>query len=155
MKWQKIFAVFLLIGVLSISAGTAYAGMKRNFVAPLSGGQEVPPVQTMTRGNAVFQLSKDGTELSYKLIVANIEDVFAAHIHDGGQGVNGPVIVGLYTSGQIEGRFSGILAQGVISEQSLGEEAFANLLEKIMTGGAYVNVHTIENPAGEIRGQIR
>lgn len=155
MKWHKILAVFLLAGLLSVSVSTAYAGMNRNFVAPLSGGEEVPPVQTLSRGNAVFRLSKDGTELSFKLIVANIEDVFAAHIHDGGPGVNGPVIVGLYTGGQIEGRFSGILAQGVISEESLGEEAFASLLEKIMTGNAYVNVHTIENPGGEIRGQIR
>ena len=155
MKWQKVLAVVLLAGLLSVSAGTAYAGMNRNFVAPLSGSEEVSPVQTLSRGNAVFHLSKNETELSYKLIVANIEDLFAAHIHDGAPGVNGPVIVGLYTGGQIEGRFSGILAQGVISEQSLGEEAFADLLEKIMTGSAYVNVHTIEHPAGEIRGQIR
>jgi hypothetical protein len=154
MKWTKVLAAILLVGLLSLSVGTVYAGMNRNFVAPLSGGEEVPTVMTLSRGNAVFKLSKDGTELSYKLIVANLEDVVAAHIHMGEQGVNGPVIVGLYTGGLIEGKFSGILAQGVISESSLGEEAFAELLEMIMAGDTYVNVHTLANPGGEIRGQI-
>jgi hypothetical protein len=155
MKWHKIFGVVLLAGMLALSVSTSYAGMNRNFVAPLSGAEEVPPVDTLTRGNAILQLSSDGTELSYKLIVANIIDVTVAHIHLGAPGVNGPILVDLYTGGLIEGRFSGILAQGVISEASLGEVAFAELLELMMAGETYVNVHTLANPPGEVRGQIR
>ena len=152
-KFKYIFS-FVIAALLVIAATSVFAAPPQNFRAHLAGGNEVPPVDTLAQGQAIFQLSKDGRELSYKLIVANIEDVFAAHIHSGGPGVNGGVIVGLYGGGLIEGRFSGILAQGVISESSLGEVAFANLIDQIMSGNTYVNVHTSANPAGEVRGQI-
>ncbi len=154
MQKNKYLSVILMVVLLTFAASAAYAASPGNFRAHLSGGQEVPPVETNATGQAVFQLSKDGSELSYKLIVANIEDVMAAHIHMGGPGVNGGVIVGLYTDGLIEGRFSGILAQGVISEAVMGEAAFADLISQIMSGNTYVNVHTSANPGGEVRGQI-
>lgn len=155
MQKHKYLLAILMVVLLSFAASSAYAVSPRNFRANLSGRNEVPPVPTRAQGQAVFQLSKDGSELSYKLIVANIEDVMAAHIHSGGPGVNGGVIVGLYTGGLIEGRFNGVLAQGVISEASMGEADFANLIDQIMSGNTYVNVHTSANPAGEVRGQIK
>jgi hypothetical protein len=59
-----------------------------NFRAHLNGGQEVPPRETLATGQAVFQLSKDGEELSYKLLVANLENIVQAHIHIAVEGVN-------------------------------------------------------------------
>ena len=123
------------------------AGMKMNFRTHLSGDQEVPAVETNATGQAIFQLSKDGMTLSYKLIVANIENVTAAHIHGAPVGVNGSVLVGLYTSGLIPGTTNGILAEGEIV-------ASESLVEAIKAGNTYVNVHTSANPRGEIRGQI-
>jgi hypothetical protein len=142
------------------------AAAQRNFVAPLSAGEEVadPPVVSNARGNAIFRLSKDGTELHYKLIVANIENVTQAHIHVAPAGANGPVVVWLYPDAPpatlIPGRSSGILAQGVITEDDLvgawaDDHDFDDLIEVLRTGGAYVNVHTSQFPGGEVRGQIR
>ena len=62
----------------------------RNFRAHLTGDQEVPPVETRAQGQIILHLSKDGTVLSYKLIVANIEGVTQAHLHLAPAGVNGP-----------------------------------------------------------------
>jgi hypothetical protein len=134
----------------------------RNFVAPLEGAQEVPPVDTRARGMAHFQLSRDGSEVSYRLIVANIEDVLMAHIHLAPAGVNGPVVVWLYPDTPppqlIEGRFSGVLATGTFDASDLvGPLAGADLedlLDAMAAEGTYVNVHTADNPPGEIRGQI-
>ena len=65
----------------------------------------------------------------------------AAHVHLGKKGKAGPVAVAL--CGPCKNGQSGTVK---ISKDT--EEA----LEK---GGAYVNVHTAKNGAGEIRGQIK
>ena len=134
-----------------------------SFRAHLSGDQEVPAVETRATGQTIFKLSKDGTELSYKLIVANLEDIRMAHIHLAPVGDNGGVVVWLYPSSPppqlIEGTTSGILAEGVITSAdlvgSLEGGDLQDLLDNMVAGNAYVNVHTVENPGGEIRGQIQ
>ena len=134
-----------------------------NFRTHLSGDEEVPPAETDATGQATFQLSRDGETLSYRLIVANIENVRMAHIHFGGAGVNGPVVVWLYPSAPppvpIPGRTNGILAQGVITADNLvgplaGASDLSGLIDLIISGETYVNVHTDQFPGGEIRGQI-
>jgi hypothetical protein len=126
------------------------------------GREEVPPVDTRAQGQAVFRLSDDGEELAYKLIVANIENVLMAHIHQAPRGVNGPVVVWLYPPAPppqlIEGRTQGVLAEGVLTADDLvgpleGENLSA-LVDVLRAGNGYVNVHTTQNPAGEVRGQI-
>src|SRR5690606_5386149 len=124
---------------------------------------EVPPAQTQAQGQAIFQLSKDGTELRYKLIVANINNVTMAHIHLAPAGANGPVTTWLYPAGPpaqlIPGRFSGVLAEGVLTQANLvgplAGQTLEALIQHLMAGNAYVNVHTSQYPAGEVRGQIR
>ena len=50
----------------------------RNYVAPLSGGEEVPANASMGRGTAIFQLSADGTQLDYRITASNIDNVHMA-----------------------------------------------------------------------------
>ncbi|WP_303921294.1 CHRD domain-containing protein [Draconibacterium sediminis] len=134
-----------------------------NFRTHLSGDNEVVPVETMATGQAIFQLSKDGTELSYKLIVDSIMDVTMSHIHWAPEGENGSVVAWLYPSGPppmlIEGYFSGILAEGVIMDSDLkgplAGGTVMDLVNEIYAGKTYVNVHTLQNPGGELRGQIK
>ena len=141
------------------SPGQSSAQRVLNFTAPMDSRQEVadPEVVSTATGTATFQYRRGSGEIHYKLIVANIENVRAAHIHLGARGENGPVVVWLYPDEPpaqlIEGRFSGILAEGVITNDSLGGE-LDDLLEHLMSGETYVNVHTEQYPAGEIRGQI-
>jgi hypothetical protein len=103
--------------------GIQVQGKVLTFTAPLSGRQEVPSNDSRATGNAVFQLSKDGTELSYKLIVANIQNVTMAHIHLAPAGANGPVVLWLYPSSPpaqlIAGRSQGILAEGTVTAGNL------------------------------------
>ncbi len=134
-----------------------------NFRAHLNGKSQVPPVKTKAEGEAVFNLSKDGDSIHYKITVANIENVTMAHIHEGAIGANGPVVVWLYPSAPppklIPGKTNGVLADGTITSASLtgplAGKSITDLLNDIKTGKAYVNVHTSQYPGGEIRGQIK
>jgi hypothetical protein len=129
------------------------------FLTHASGDQVVPPSATRAQGQGTFKFIRDRWELSYKLIVANIENVTEAHIHLAPVGEDGDVVVRLYpsrTRAQLIHRvFNGILAEGVITDADLPEDlALVDLIKEINDGNAYVNVRTSQYPAGEIRGQI-
>lgn len=161
---RLITSMLLLVSMVVIAVGPAGGAPPdaRNFTTHLSGDQEVPPRDTRAQGQAIFKLSPDGTQLHYKLIVANIENITQAHIHLAPAGANGGVVAWLYP-GQppaqlLPGRFSGVLAEGVITGDDLvGTLAGAGLpalVDAMRAGGAYVNVHTLQFPGGEVRGQI-
>jgi CHRD domain len=132
------------------------------FHTHLTGAEEVAPVETNAQGQANFRLSADGTELSYRLMASNIENVLMAHIHLAPAGENGGIVVWLYPDAPppalIPGRHGGILATGVITEDdlvgALVDATLADLVAAIEAGDTYVNVHTTANPGGEIRGQL-
>ena len=156
----RLVSLFLLI-VLVATVGTAAASSERNFRAHLSGDEA--GAETLGQGQAIFQFSKDGEDLSYKLIVANIENVTMAHIHVAPPGEqNGPPVLWLYPDGPppqlIEGRSDGVLAERTVTEDylvgPLAGMTFDDLKMAIAEGRAYVNVHTSQYPGGEIRGTI-
>ena len=100
---------------------------------------------------------KDGTGLRLKVIDANIEDVVASHIHCAPVGQNGPVGVTLFSGGPAT--VNGILAQGTIMDPNAGNGCgwadLADAVSALQSGNTYVNVHTLPNLGGEIRGQIK
>ena len=146
----------ILATVLTATIG--FSAENGSFSARLSGDDVVPRVKTLAKGEAVFTAEKGGKELAYKLTVTDIENVTAAHIHQGEKGKSGPPVVGLYGGPKKEGRFSGVLAEGVITEKdligSLKGKPVSALIKLIKAGDVYVNVHTTGNPGGELRGEI-
>jgi hypothetical protein len=150
--------------------------LARNFLAPqMSGAQEVPPRLTPAKGIAVFNLSPDGTQLRFHLVVTGIRNVVGAHIHTGAVGVNGPIVFGLFAAPPGGGPHNGVLAHGTLVRgtplpPSLGAlltnaQRFDVLIAQMRSGNTYVNVHTNDGvglintgagdfPAGEIRAQV-
>jgi hypothetical protein len=133
-----------------------------NFRAHLNGGAQVPPVNTNAQGEVIFQVSSDSSSIHYQLITSNIENVIASHIHLGAVGENGSPVVWLYPRVPppllIPGRFDGVLAEGTITAADLvgplAGHDLTDLLNEIASGNTYVNIHTTQNPGGEIRGQV-
>ena len=172
MRKTLLLATVAVAAVALTSLTPTSAGPKGvEFSAKLFGANEVPARTTDAVGKALFRLSADGTELSYKLIVDDINNVVASHIHIGLEGVNGPVV--LFLAGPLAaggGPSSGILSQGTATAANLvgplAGQSLSVLVESMRNGGAYVNVHTNDGvdpqntgagdfPGGEIRGQIR
>jgi hypothetical protein len=149
--------------------GSTVSAQPSTFRAVLSGGDEVPARDTAARGVATFRLDAGGTELGFRLVVANIENVFAAHIHCGVAGVNGPVGVTLFMGAPGGGRTDGVLAAGSVTAPDPGNLCgwvdLDDVVAALESGNAYVNVHTDDGidpantgpgdfPGGEIRGQV-
>ena len=135
---------------------------QQTFRTTLSGNEEVPPKGTQATGSAIFTTTTDEKSMSYRIRVINIDKVTTAHIHSGKIGQNGPVVVTLFQSKAATTTSSpvknGILSQGTITsanlEGPLKGKQISDLVKLINDGNAYANVHTKQNPKGEIRGQI-
>jgi hypothetical protein len=163
-KHSLVFISMVAAAVLLISScmsGPQSKQMGGQFKAHLSSAKNVMSQGT---GDALFQLSSDGMKLSYVLTVSNITDVTMAHIHvSAAPGEDGDVAVWLYPSMAPmklkEGMFSGVLAEGTITATNLEGPAvnmsISDLVDCIKQGRAYVNVHTQQNPDGEISGTIQ
>lgn len=163
--------VATVVAVAIAPAAGAQAPLAKNFVAHLTGDEEVPTRETLGVGQAVFQYDATANVLRYRLIASNIDNVVASHIHLGVFGVNGPVVAflaGNFAPGG--GRTDGVLAEGEIGPGDLVGplvgQSLSVLVEAMRGGGTYVNVHTNDGvaptntgpgdfPGGEIRGQIR
>lgn len=131
----------------------------QEFSANLTGDSEVPPVTTNATGSAEFDLNDDADEMSYDLEVEDIEGVLFAHIHQGSDSENGPIVVTLFnaTDGPTD-EIDGTLESGTFTaedfEGPLQGQNMTDLVDAIEGGQAYVNVHTEANPPGELRGTV-
>ena len=167
---RMILLVFLFALVPLGLALAPAASAGDNFVAPLSGGDEVPARDTPATGVAKLELREGGTVLLFKINVGNIDNVVAAHIHCAPAGVNGPVGVTLFMAAPAGGAVHGTLAEGAITAPDAGNSCgwtdLASVLAAMESGNTYVNVHTSDGvappntgpgdfPGGEIRGQVR
>lgn len=130
-----------------------------NFHAHLNGSANVPAYDTSAQGQALFKFSEDAQTLYYKISAANIEDVFASHIHCAPAGANGPVGVTLLLLSEPVSNPDGVLVEGTVSQPDPGNQcgwtSLADVEDAIRAGDAYVNLHTTAHHSGEIRGQIR
>ncbi|MGE5689333.1 MAG: CHRD domain-containing protein [Pseudomonadota bacterium] len=147
--------------------GVAVAGLNANRSVHLVGDLEVPANSSAGQGQATFHLSADGQSVDYALNVANIDNVFMAHIHQGLPGSNGGIGVWLYPSttpgvrGPLgAGRFDGRIVSGTFDAGDFvgpfAGKTVAEVWSLIESGGAYVNVHTDDGvaPAGTGPGDL-
>jgi len=159
----KLLVSALALGLTSLVA-TAATAAPLNFRATLTGEQEVPPVDTTTRGTATFRADPGLTQLRFDLRVTGGAAITQAHLHCAGAGVNGPVIAFLFGPADPAVNVSGQLASGRLDNDDIiateGEPCgnpinnVASLYAAILEGRVYVNVHSEANPAGVVRAQL-
>ena len=122
------------------------------FVAVLSGAYEVPAVDTHATGTA--ELTLVGARMHYQLHVDSIRDITGAYVHIGRAGEPAPAVADLF-DGVKAGPASGVLSSGTLEPAALHGTTMHQLVQALQQDDAYVTVHTLAHPGGELRGQLR
>lgn len=145
MKLFSTITLFCLaIGIHTVSFADHLSG-RLLFSSQLTGDQEVPPVATDGMGIGSLFLNEAKDSLCVSITVYGLSgDIDAAHIHEGAAGTNGGVVF----------NFGPFISGNQINTVITGDDLTPELLTAALDGMLYLNVHTAENPGGEIRGQI-
>jgi Cu/Zn superoxide dismutase len=132
----------VVVAALICSAGFTHAASAdvHTMVADLRGGQEVPPVATTAFGSGRFIVDTDAKTVTYHISFTGLSSAESgAHIHGAADpGVNAGIKHNLGTGNPKVG----------VWNYDPADEA------DILAGRMYVNIHSVNHPGGEIRGQI-
>jgi hypothetical protein len=142
----------LLLFIISICCTSACNKKTSNNILTknglaINGGQEVPAKLVAGSGTIDLSYNKDTRTLSYKVTWSGLTgNLIAFHIHGAGKkGFNAGIIQSFsgFTNTP-QGTYNGsVFIDGVVFKET-----------ELLNGEYYVNLHTLANSGGEIRGQI-
>ncbi|MDH3243987.1 MAG: CHRD domain-containing protein, partial [Saprospiraceae bacterium] len=124
----------------------------QDFAASLSGNQQPFPVLSLASGTISATLAGDTLSLFGQIqnVSSGIDTSISGgiHIHSGVAGRNGGVEVVLQPvlSEGLDGAMFEVASNTFILDQ--------DQLDAIQCRGLYINVHSIDHPGGEVRGQL-
>jgi hypothetical protein len=133
----------------AIALGLAAAGPacadSQTFKVPLTPDQCVPPVESSGSGSADLTYDSNSREVAWTITYSGLTSpVTMAHFHGpAGKGENASVVIWLTTEGSEPGN-------PITGKATLDEDQ----AKQFTSGEWYLNVHTKDNPACEIRGQV-
>ncbi|MGP8435184.1 CHRD domain-containing protein [Paraburkholderia fungorum] len=141
---QRVLMVFgglALAGTLSLAQAAPVS-----FDVPLTGAQQVPPVQTPGSGSASLTYDPGTRVVTWNVSFSGLSSqATMAHFHGPAPaGKNADVKVWISQKGTME-MTSPLSGQATLSPDE------AKMFE---AGDMYINVHTKNHPGGEIRGQV-
>ena len=120
-----------------------------DFVAFLSGRNEVPANESRAKGVAWVRYDFLDDTVDVRIKLANFTNtIVGSHIHQAPAGANGPVVVGL-------GAAEAYSRHGRSYHACFEDLPYNGDLVELLSGNAYINVHSQVLPGGEIRGQLR
>ncbi len=164
-------AASVAVATTTVVAAQGSSGQGHNRVSTRLSGFHETPLALSSPGSGWFRAKLDvkNDEIRYTLSFQGLPSAATqAHIHFGSKSQSGGVSAFLCSnlgngpagtpacpaSGPVTGT---ITPAGVVGPAAQGIAAgeFAELVRAIKHRTAYVNVHTVDIPAGEIRGQLR
>lgn len=137
--------VMVLAGLASAGAIGVARAAPIKMTVPLTGAEQVPPVQTSGTGTATILYNPDTRVLSWSVTFSGLSGPpTMAHFH-------GPAAAGKNANVKVWISKKGEPVTSPMTGEAKLSEADA---KEFMAGDWYVNVHTPDHPAGEIRGQV-
>jgi CHRD domain len=136
----------------------------------MQGFQEVPSVSSKATGRIRLRVNRDNEFIDYKLTYSGLQgQVQQAHIHFAQTSVNGPIVIWLCgttnlpgpdgtptcpQSGTVTGHITAANVLAAPPAQQLPAGGLTQMINAMLNGFAYANVHTTLSPGGEMRGQL-
>ena len=111
----------------------------------LTGANERPPATTNNTGTLNATFNKDTKVISYVVTWTGFAPT-AMHFHKADPSIAGPVVIGVAGTGSPSTFTSPVT--GTTRALTAAEEA------DLLNGLWYFNIHSVQYPAGEIRGQL-
>lgn len=132
-------------------------GADVRYRAELSPSAEVQADEVVSPAEGLaWAISIDGDRLGLRLDTQGLSGpIQAAHLHLGPEGSNGPVVANLGTGLAPGGENARIVLRMQDLTGPLAGQSFVDFLREVAAGNVYVNVHTMQYPGGELRGQLR
>jgi hypothetical protein len=126
--------------------GQIYRVLREGYTAAIDGSQEVPPVTTSALATAAVSIDRNETDVHF-IVVADGLTATGIHFHQGGEGQNGPIIFDMTPL---------FINNGAFGYWKSTDSAAFTLVHALLfrTDSVYINLHTVANPNGEIRGQV-
>jgi hypothetical protein len=163
MMFDNIFRAFAFVCLLASSINsqsslslTTYASGPQDFVT------------TSTSAKLTTEFDPAFNFVDFSLVVSHGVGVTQAHYHCAAAGVSGPIVAFLYGFNAAGVNVNGLLSRGRLYNQNILNNTdfattpvcgvtinnIASLYTAIKQDLIYLNVHTIANPGGEVRGQV-
>jgi hypothetical protein len=157
---RRLFLAVIATGFLFGMTGTAQAQTVL-LSATLSGDNETPApgVLTGAYGTATVTLDLGTQTVSWIIDVFNMPSgTNNAHFHVGGPGLAGPTVVNVAFPAGISNdyRLTGsATSANLMPRTDQGIRSWDDFLQALLGGQTYLNIHSVNFPGGEIRGQVR
>jgi CHRD domain/PEP-CTERM motif len=172
---MRFVSVMLIpLGATLLAVPAAHA-TPIHFAVTLSGANEVPPVSPAGTGQALVTLDPTAQTLQLNITFSGLtSNTVAAHIHcclpnpfqtgvNVGVATTVPAFPGFpiepngvtsfnYSSAVFDLTQAGSYNPAFVTLQGGLSQAEASFIAGVLTGRVYLNVHTVNNPGGEIRG---
>jgi hypothetical protein len=156
----------LAVAVVTIAAANGDHGIREK----LSGYQENPALSTTGHGTFRLSIDRKHQEIHYVLTYGGLESpATQSHIHFEKKTNNGNIVVFLCSNlgngppgtqacppngGTISGTIRPADVGAGAASQGIAAGEFDEFVAAIKVGATYVNVHSVDRPAGEIRAQL-
>ena len=147
-------------GALALVLATQASAQVVTLRTTMNGGEETPVINTGMVGNAEVSVDVADREVAVTLNVFNVPTATTAgHIHVGPAGISGPVVLNFPPA--LVGRTGDFAMTFRLGERDFvarpaqGINTLDDVIQAIVNGNSYVNIHTTQNPGGEIRGQLK
>jgi len=130
------------------------------FTANLSGANETPAPGVLTGafGTATVTLDLSTQTITWSVDVFNMPSgTNNAHFHVGGPGLGGPTVVNIAFPPNISNDFnlSGTATSAnLLPRVDQGIRSWEDFIQALLGNNTYINVHSVNNPGGEVRGQV-